>query len=193
MDQPKPRTLQDVLNDIEAQPKTQELRIHTPTIPQVRQDARRAYEILGKVAYLKEHPKFFAKLLEQVLCESPPPQLIQIIAGRGEQCNVEMPIHSSNQDTSESFLKQDVLQAYAELGGYSYLVQQPKLLEAVLLRLIKKPETTGTSAIVIDLQKLVPWMDFGNRLSYQRESLKSEVTDVVPRLSTKDLEPGAKD
>lgn len=47
----------------------------------VKEDALEAFTNLGRVEYLKAHPKFFHRLLEKVLVEAPPPQLVTLAFG----------------------------------------------------------------------------------------------------------------
>lgn len=52
------------------------------TSSDVKEDAAKVFAQLGRVLYLKNHPRFFHKMLEQALIESPSPLLIQIVKER---------------------------------------------------------------------------------------------------------------
>ena len=71
----------------------------------------------------------------------------------------------SNLMKKTDFLKEDILAAYDQLGGYSYLLKNSDLMERILLRMIKQPNPLPT--LVIDLNSEFPWLDYGQRLSYK--------------------------
>jgi hypothetical protein len=81
--------------------------------------------------------------------------------------------------THMKILTDDVLQAYDELGGIDYLLSQPKLLERILIRLIK--QSAPPSELIVDLSQEMPWLDFANRLSYKSFPIVSGVDDIEHR------------
>jgi hypothetical protein len=66
------------------EPRTTVLPLEMVTPEKVRADARTAYERRGNVVFLKapENKKFFHQMLEQVILESPPAQVVRLVGMR---------------------------------------------------------------------------------------------------------------
>ena len=75
-------------------------------------------------------------------------------------------------------LRQDILQAYKQLGGVKYLVQNPALLQKLLLKIANGPALISQAPITIN----VPWLT-PDRLAYKRGSAldlgPAAITDAV--------------
>ena len=86
----------------------------------------------------------------------------------------------------KNILKEDILQAYDELGGIEYLRRNPELLQRILLKIVNAPTQEAKTRTVIDL----PWLDWGSRLSYreQRASRLPDIEDIEVIRSWKDGE-----
>jgi hypothetical protein len=78
-------------------------------------------------------------------------------------------------------LKQDVLQAYEELGGINYLMREPALLKRILVRLVK--QQAPQPEVIIDLARDMPWLNFTSRLSYKDYTVQEEQSTEVIELS----------
>jgi hypothetical protein len=80
-----------------------------------------------------------------------------------------------------NILTEDVLQAYDELGGIDYLMSQPKLLERILIRLVK--QQAPQPEVIINLSVDLPWLDFNQRLAYRHSASPEALgaTDVAHR------------
>ena len=80
-------------------------------------------------------------------------------------------------------LLEDLKRVYVEGGGINMFLNDDKLLELTLLKLFGQPPPQ--SEIILDLQIMVPWMDWGERLSYKQGELSPptelQVTDVTPK------------
>lgn len=72
-------------------------------------------------------------------------------------------------------LRQDVLQAYKQLGGAAYLMKNPALLSKLLVKIAGETKQSDNSPVTVNISWLSP-----NRLSYKNEG---NVVDIAPAIA----------
>jgi hypothetical protein len=90
----------------------------------------------------------------------------------------------------ETVLTADILRAFEMLGGEAYLRANPDVLAQVLLSINNTPLPEVME--IICLRKEVPWIDFGNRLSYKRGDPRPSnevIEDIASRPTSWKPEP----
>jgi hypothetical protein len=84
-----------------------------------------------------------------------------------------------------TFSKQDILQAYDQLGGINYLYNHPALMERILLKILKQP--APQPSLTINLLVDIPFVNWNNRLSYRESG--PELVQETPRITASEPTP----
>ena len=87
----------------------------------------------------------------------------------------ELSTLSDAQSLTPADLRQDVLQAYKELGGARYLMQNPALLAKLLVKIAGETKETNPATVSVNISWLTP-----DRLSYRQAA---DVVDIAPAIA----------